>query len=136
MFVDPLKRGLQPLVDRLDLGHVALERIASCRADYAIVTHYDRYRAAPAPFADALQRYRIVLDGAALCVRQVAKAVMRFPLARLARVVNSGEVDWDCAALLGCAGKSSLFVTKKLALNQRRRDGGAVDRDKRLLAAL
>lgn len=46
---------------------------------------------------------RVVLDGAALCVRQVAKAVMRFPLARLARVVNSGEVDWDCAALLGCA---------------------------------
>ncbi|WP_261390692.1 glycosyltransferase family 39 protein [Caenibius sp. WL] len=57
------KRAASPTVD---LGHVALERIASCRADYAIVTHYDRYRAAPIAFAEALQRYRVVLEGAAL----------------------------------------------------------------------
>lgn len=60
------KRAASPIID---IGHVAPERIASCRtADYAVITHAARYRQAPEAFAGALQRYRSVLDGA---VREV-----------------------------------------------------------------
>lgn len=47
---------------------------------------------------------RVEVDGPALRVRRPARAVMLFPLARLARVVSSGMVDWSCEALLACAG--------------------------------
>lgn len=46
---------------------------------------------------------RVTLDGPALAVRQPAQAVVLYPLARLARVVSQGPVDWRCEALLGCA---------------------------------
>lgn len=41
----------------VDLGHVARERLASCRADFAIFTHYDVYRAEPSAFAPQLGTY-------------------------------------------------------------------------------
>ena len=44
------------------------------------------------------------LDGPALRIRRPARAVVLYPLARLARVVSSGAVAWDCEALLACAG--------------------------------
>lgn len=46
---------------------------------------------------------RVSLDGPALVVRQPVKAAMLYPLARLARVISRGAVDWDHLALLGCA---------------------------------
>ncbi len=46
---------------------------------------------------------KVTLDGPALCIRRTAKAVVWYPLARVARVVSSGAVQWDCEALLGCA---------------------------------
>lgn len=42
-------------------------------------------------------------DGPALRVRRPARAAQWFPLARVARVVSSGAVVWDCEALLLCA---------------------------------
>jgi len=46
---------------------------------------------------------RVDADGPALRVRRPARAVQWFPLARVARVVSSGAVVWDCEALLLCA---------------------------------
>ena len=47
---------------------------------------------------------RVEMDGPALRVRRPAQAALLFPLARLARVISSGLVDWPCEALLACAG--------------------------------
>lgn len=47
----------------VDLGHVAPEQLASCRADFAIFTHYDVYRAAPRGFEAQLQTYRAMAAG-------------------------------------------------------------------------
>lgn len=46
---------------------------------------------------------RVDADGPALRVRRPARAAQWFPLARIARVVSSGAVAWDCEALLLCA---------------------------------
>ena len=46
---------------------------------------------------------RVDADGPALRVRRPARAALWFPLARLARVVSSGAVQWECEALLACA---------------------------------
>lgn len=43
------------------------------------------------------------LDGPALRVEQPERAAMFYPLARLARVLSKGRVQWSCAALLACA---------------------------------
>lgn len=50
----------------IDLGHVDDTRLASCAADYAILTHRDRYRADRARFAPELARYQAVLGHARL----------------------------------------------------------------------
>ena len=60
------KRASSPLVD---LGHVARDKIETCRASYAILSHYDRYRAAPDVFPDALARYHDLLTDARLEAR-------------------------------------------------------------------
>lgn len=46
---------------------------------------------------------RVDMDGPALRLRRPAKAVVWYPLARLARVVSSGMVAWDGEVLLACA---------------------------------
>ena len=43
------------------------------------------------------------LDGPALRIEQAGRAAMFYPLARLARVLTKGGVQWSCAALLACA---------------------------------
>ncbi len=48
----------------VDLGHVDLKRLPSCRADYAVISHYDGYLAEPQHFGAELARYRAVLRGA------------------------------------------------------------------------
>ncbi|MCW4461027.1 glycosyltransferase family 39 protein [Sphingomonas sp. BT-65] len=47
----------------VDLGHVAPERLPSCRADFAIFTHYDVYRAAPRGFEPQLRVYQAMAAG-------------------------------------------------------------------------
>lgn len=54
------RRTGSPLVD---LGYVDPALLPSCRADYAIVTHYDRYLAEPAHFGAEIESYRRVLAG-------------------------------------------------------------------------
>jgi len=46
----------------IDLGHVDADQLESCRADYAIFTHYDRY-AAQHRYASQLARYRALSRG-------------------------------------------------------------------------
>jgi hypothetical protein len=41
----------------VDLGHVDDAKLATCRADYAILTHYNVYRSQPALFGAEVQRY-------------------------------------------------------------------------------
>jgi hypothetical protein len=53
-------RAGSPIVD---IGHVATGRLGSCRLDYAILSHDQRYRAEPDRFAAELGRYRQVLAG-------------------------------------------------------------------------
>lgn len=47
----------------VDVGNVAPERLARCRADIAIITHYDRYRNEAARFPEQLAPYRQLLRG-------------------------------------------------------------------------
>lgn len=54
------RRTGSPLVD---LGYVDRKLLPTCRADYAIVTHYDRYLAEPAYFGAEIESYRRVLAG-------------------------------------------------------------------------
>lgn len=55
----------------------------------------------------------VMLDGPALRVRQVERAAVWYPLARLARVISKGGVQWTCEALLACAdaGIPVVFLT-------------------------
>jgi hypothetical protein len=57
----------------VDVGHVAMARIESCRADYAVVTNHLRYRADPVGYRAELARYDQLLAGARL--RFTARAV-------------------------------------------------------------
>ncbi len=53
-------RGASPIVD---LGHVSLQRLETCRADYAILAIYDLYLAESARYPNELATYRALLDG-------------------------------------------------------------------------
>lgn len=57
--VETLRTG-RPIVD---IGHVEPSRLASCRGDYAIFTHYDVYQTDPRAFAAQLDAYRLVATG-------------------------------------------------------------------------
>ncbi len=57
--VEILRVG-RPIVD---LGHVEPARLASCRADYAIFTHYEIYHANRNAFAAQLAAYRTIAAG-------------------------------------------------------------------------
>lgn len=49
----------------VDIGHVELARLDSCRADFVVVSNRLRYRADPAGYRDELRRYdRLLSDGA------------------------------------------------------------------------
>jgi 4-amino-4-deoxy-L-arabinose transferase-like glycosyltransferase len=47
----------------VDVGNVSPERLDSCRADYAILTYYDLYRAEAQRFPKELQTYKSLLAG-------------------------------------------------------------------------
>ncbi|WP_275228434.1 ArnT family glycosyltransferase [Novosphingobium album (ex Liu et al. 2023)] len=53
-------RGGQPVVD---LGHVAPALIDTCRADYAVLSHYERYRAERATYPGEYARYADLIAG-------------------------------------------------------------------------
>lgn len=57
----------------IDIGHVALARLDSCRADYAVVTNHRRYGADPLHYRAELARYHQLLAQGEL--RLVAQAV-------------------------------------------------------------
>lgn len=54
-------------------------------------------------YLDGSGAQRVSLDGPALKVQRPHSAAVRFPLARISRVVVSGEVTWSTAAMLACA---------------------------------
>ena len=53
-------RGSSPIVD---VGNVSPNKLASCKADYAILTYYDLYAAEADRFPKQLQNYRWLLQG-------------------------------------------------------------------------
>lgn len=54
------RRTGNPLVD---VGYIEERLLPTCRGDYAVITHYDRYAADPRNFATELSRYRELLKG-------------------------------------------------------------------------
>lgn len=56
-------RASSPIVD---LGHMDPALLPGCRADYALLTHYERYRTDPNTFSGELARYQSLLRGARL----------------------------------------------------------------------
>jgi hypothetical protein len=50
----------------VDIGHVDLARLDSCRADFAVVTNHLRYRADPVDYREELMRYDRLLAGGRL----------------------------------------------------------------------
>ena len=65
--VDTLRRGSAIL----DIGAVTMDKIDTCRADYAVLTNYDRYVAERASFPEQMTRYDRLLAGAAVVARFV-----------------------------------------------------------------
>lgn len=57
----------------VDVGHVDMARLDSCRADFAVVTNHIRYDADPVHYREALRRYDRLLEGGRL--RLVARPV-------------------------------------------------------------
>lgn len=57
--VQELRNG-SPIVD---LGHVSAKRMASCRADFAIMAYYDLYLAEQDDYRNELENYRKLLAG-------------------------------------------------------------------------
>ena len=57
--VEQLRQG-SPIVD---FGNVSPDRLESCRADYAILTYYDSYRAEAAAFPREIRNYEKLLAG-------------------------------------------------------------------------
>ena len=57
--VEHLRQG-SPIVD---FGNVTPDRLESCRADYAILTYYDLYRAEAAAFPKENRNYEKLLAG-------------------------------------------------------------------------
>lgn len=53
-----VKRMGRPIVD---LGHIDLAKVSSCRADYYVLSNHGRYQAEASAFAAELQVYRTVL---------------------------------------------------------------------------
>lgn len=54
-------------------------------------------------YIEARPGMRVSLDGPALRITAPDRAERLFPLARLARVITLGQVDWQTEALLACA---------------------------------
>lgn len=50
----------------VDIGHVDMALLGSCRADFAVVTNHLRYRADPAHYREELRRYDELLAGGRL----------------------------------------------------------------------
>lgn len=58
--VERLRRG-RPVVD---IGHLDADAIPACRANYAILVNYERYRSDRERFPEAFARYETLLEGA------------------------------------------------------------------------
>lgn len=74
-------RGGSPIVD---LGNLDPALLPSCRADYAVITHYDRYRTDPAHFGREIASYeRIMAGGRELVVIRPEAGVSSGPIVRI-----------------------------------------------------
>ncbi len=77
------KRSGSPIVD---LGHVDPARLASCRADFAVISHYDRYAAERETFGPEMRRYDALLVGGR--ERAVLRPVPRESSGPVVRIVE------------------------------------------------
>jgi hypothetical protein len=80
------RRTGSPIVD---LGYVDMRLLPTCRADYAVITHYDRYLADPSLYAAELARYRQVLSGGR--ERAVFRPVQGVSAGPVVRIVELGR---------------------------------------------
>lgn len=71
----------------VDVGNVASERLAGCRADIAIITHYDRYRNEAERFPEQLIPYqRLLRGGRTLLVVRPQPGRIGGPVTRVVRL--------------------------------------------------
>jgi hypothetical protein len=79
----------------VDYGTMPRAQAAGCRADYAIITQYDRYAAERADFAAEYQAYRDLLSGSQqLAVFAPQPGVSFGPVTRVVRLAPAALSAW------------------------------------------
>lgn len=58
----------------VDLGHVEPALLATCRTDYAVISHWARYRAGPDDYGEQIRRYQDLTAGADMVARIIPRA--------------------------------------------------------------
>jgi len=82
------KRQRSPIVD---IGHIDEEHLPSCRANYAVLSHYDRYLADPQNFGAEIARYDAIMRGGQL--RAVIRPIPGKSSGPVVRIVELRRAD-------------------------------------------
>jgi len=86
--VEGLRSG-KPLID---LGHVEPALLATCRADYAVLSHYGRYGADPRNFGVELSQYeRLIAGGRIEAVFRPVAGISSGPVVHVVRLKGGGR---------------------------------------------
>jgi len=87
-------RGESPVVD---IGTVSPERLSTCRADYAILTNYDRYLAEPGRFPREVTSYRRLLSRMRIvAVFRPSPGAIGGPVVRIAAACHPASMENLC----------------------------------------
>lgn len=71
----------------VDLAHVDAAQLPSCRADYAVLSHYDGYRDDPVHFPEELSRYaRLLRGGTQVAIFRPEPGVRTGPVVRVVKL--------------------------------------------------
>jgi hypothetical protein len=81
-------RASKPLVD---LGHVDPALLPTCRADYAILSHYDRYRADPHFRPEFEQYQRLIRDGDIVAEFEPVSGSSSGPVVHVVHLAGTGQ---------------------------------------------
>jgi len=85
------KRASSPIVD---IGHIDDALLATCRADYAVLSHYDRYRADPQYFGTQIARYEAIIRAGRLrTLIRPAPGKSSGPVVRIVELSRAGVAE-------------------------------------------
>lgn len=78
----------------VDIGHVDIARIETCRADFAVVSNHLRYRADPAAYREELERYdRLLSNGRLVLAVRAVRGVSSGPEVHIVRISPDPRVS-------------------------------------------